>query len=232
MKTATTRFSLLFGSILLLSGCGATLQEYVREPLLVGTKTATRADRTGACFGLDRTGVPAAIAQADGEKLVGYENRFVRGADPFPCNHRYNYAHQTALLFDLNDLIARRALVTEATLEMDTHFYSQMDATELTRDCQVHFQRATAAWPPGDARGDASVLVSGVDVLSSAFDSSDGIARRDVLRAVQQWMNGRAPNHGLLLSPAPEHVNADETLFCVHGLRNFRLRLKVLEPAA
>ena len=232
MKTATTRFSLLFGSILLLSGCGATLQEYVREPLLVGTKTASRADRTGACFGLDRSAIPAPKEQAEGEELVGYENRFVRGADPFPCNHRYNYAHQTALLFDLDDLIARHALVTEAALEMDVRFYSQMGGTELTRDCQVHFQRATAAWPPGDAMGDASVLVPGVDVLSREFGGSSGTARRDVLRAVQQWMNGRAPNHGLLLSPAPEHVMADEELFCTHGLRNFRLRLKVLEPAA
>lgn len=232
-STTTTRSWLLVLSIVLLGGCGATVHEQMRDPIHTATKTVSRADRTGACLGLNRMGVAAPTAPGEGEELVGYENRFVRGADPFPCNHRQNYDHQAAVKFDLEDLVARRALVTEAILEVSARFIPLMARTEISRDCRMRLLYATAPWAPADALGgeaDPRVQLSTTGNIEWVFPGAGETARKDVTAMVQQWLSGRRINHGFVLRSPAEHSLADETLSCVYGLSNFHLRLKVLEP--
>ena len=219
--------------------------EIVLTPVLMGTKTMARADRTGTCITLDRSVIPPSrLSLADGEVAGGYENTFIRGADPAPCNTRRNFSHQGAVLFDFSELERRHAVVIEAILEGTTR--TPVFPENIVIEMDVY--QATQAWAPGNfmgalnttdplaqipflpvARGDEHYALGGV--------MRDGVTAPGlsvkVTRTVQNWVQNRVrvPNHGFVFAPLQAHVYAEENQNFIEVYSNLRLRLKILEPA-
>lgn len=240
---------ILFFAVLslgLLSACNSVQSELVLEPVRLGTKTMARADRVGACFGLDRSVIaPSRLALAAGEVGAGYENAFIRGADPAPCNLRRNYAHQGAVLFDLSELTRRRAVVLEATLEATVREPVFPDGVVIN----MRLNLAGQDWESGNFTGaintsdpraqipilplpsrDESYALGGVvhnGVTSSGLSAI-------VTRTVQNWNQNtpRTANHGFVFAALPEHLFAEENQNLIVIYSNIRLRLKILEPRA
>lgn len=219
----------VLSAALVLAGCG-TFEERNFSATQQGTKTQERHDRAGACFGLNRAGIPAPTSPEAGEILVGYENRINRGADPFPCNHRSNYDHQALVQFDTSSY-ASDDLITAAVLEADVRFIALMPVTEVSRDCRNLFQRATEAWAPGDFRGPAGDPRTHVAAEGSGtWGSGENRLELNVLHIVRRWINRSQPNHGFAFSTPPEHSFAEENLSCVFAFRNWNLRVTRFIP--
>lgn len=215
-------------AVVSLAACG-TFEERSFSPTQQGTKTQARTDRAGACFGLDRSVPPPPAVPRDGEILVGYENHINRGADPFPCNHRYNYDHQAVVRFDTPP-VASGELITEAVLEADVRFIALMPETFFS-ECRNLFQHATEAWAPGDFRGAAGDLRAHVPAAGSGtWGRSDNRLSLNVLTTVRRWANGSLPNHGFAFSAPPEHSYVEENLSCVFAFRNLNLRVTKFIP--
>jgi hypothetical protein len=242
------KLPLLFCALLslgFLSACHTVQSEIVLMPVLMGTKTMARADRTGTCVDLDRSVIPPSrLALANGEVAGGYENTFIRGADPFPCNTRRNYSHQGAVLFDFSELTRRHAVVVEATLEGTIRVPVFPEGIVI----EMHVNQATLAWAPGNftgrlntpdplaqiplapvARGDENSALSGV--MRNGV-TTDGLNVK-VTRTVQNWVQNRTrvANNGFVFAPLPSHVYAEENQNLIAVYSNVRLRLKILEPA-
>lgn len=233
-------------SLLVLAGCNTAQTELVLTPVLMGTKTMARADRTGTCIDLDRSVIPPSrLSLAEGEVAGGYENTFIRGADPIPCNTRRNYSHQGAVLFDLSEVERRHAVVIEATLEGTTRTPVFPEGIVIEMDVY----QATQAWAPGNfmgalntsdplaqiphlpvARGDESYALGGVRRNGITFSGLNV----KVTRTVQAWTQQgprRVANHGFVFAPLPAHAYAEENQNLIEVYSNLRLRLKLLEPA-
>jgi hypothetical protein len=235
-----TNLPLLFCGILslgLLSACNTRMveSEIVLTPVLMGTKTMARADRTGTCIDLDRSVIPPSrLALMDGEVAGGFENTFVRGADPAPCNTRRNYSHQGAVLFDFSELERRHAVVIEATLEGTTRTPVFPEGIVIEMD----LYQATQAWAPGNFRGalntsDPLAQIPLAPVARGDDHYALGGLSMKVTRTVQNWVQNRVrvPNHGFVFAPLPAHVYAEENQNLIEVYSNLRLRLKILEPA-
>ncbi len=233
-------------SLGLLGACNTVQSELVLEPVQLGTKTLARADRVGACFGLDRSVIaPSRMVLAAGELGAGYENAFIRGADPAPCNLRRNYAHQGAILFDLSELTRRHAAVLEASLEADMRVVLFPENTVI----KMQLNRAAQDWENGnfigainatDPRAQLPILPMPAGDNTNALSGTvhNGITSTglwaNVTRTVQDWTRTppRATNHGFVIAPLPEHLFAEENQNLIVVYSNVRLRLKLLEPRA
>lgn len=232
----------LFSVFLLasLAGCGLTRREIVLEPSQVGTKISSRAVQSGACFNLDRSIIISHLTRASDQLAVGYENNYVPGADPFPCNHRYNYSYQAAMQFDLSELIETHAVVVEAVLEIPSVLAPLQPVTETTRDCRMHLEAATEAWAGGDFSGDSRDPRSHITTRALPGDPAtpyiqggrDHPTQATVTRTVIRWLSGRMENNGFVFLPPTEHVFADEILSCVYLMNDPKLKITVLERPA
>lgn len=231
-------------SLTLLSGCNTVQTELVLTPVQLGTKTMVRADRTGACVDLDRSVIPPSrLTLAGGEIGAGYENTFIRGADPLPCNTRRNYAHQGAVLFDLSEVTRRHAVVLEAILEGSERVELFPEGIVIHLDVQ----RAAQPWVAGNFVGAPNLLDprAQIPLLPLAFgDETNALSgnMRDgattvglntlVTHTVQDWLSHRprVANHGFVITARPEHLFAEENENLVVAYGNVRLRLKLLQP--
>lgn len=246
MRRQQTLLLLVLICISLVTACGRVSREIVLEPVQMGTKTKARADRTGACFGLDRTPIlPTALIREPGQIGVGHENTFLPGADPVPCNHRRNYSHQAAVLFDLSELTRLDAIVTEAVLETRRRlsFFTEGVSSKI---CRMRLERATEAWANGDFTGPINASdpraeiqtqplpVPGDTRLTSFGVDREGISRAVVTGTVQRWHGQAAPrieNHGFVFMPQAQYIFTDSTVRCGFVLSDMRLRVNVLvEP--
>ncbi len=226
----------------LLSGCNTVQTELVLQPVQLGTKTQARADRVGACFGLDRSVIQPSHLALDASQLgAGYENVFIRGADPAPCNLRRNYSHQGAIQFDLSEVTRRHATVIEAVLDYDvTPGFRTEGADDI-----VFLNLSTQPWTNGNFFGPLNVADNRTQLTVAPMPRTDdrtleplrflgGHFRPVITQTVRQWLHQGRPyldNNGIVLATAPAHSFAEDNSSSITLVTNIRLRLKLLEPA-
>ncbi len=208
-------------------------------PTEVGTRHVFDNGRYGVCYGLNRHGSGSSFLLSDDPPdtadpslmIVGYENYFDQGADPFPCHHWTSHAFQTMMLFDIESTGATH--IMKATLSFDVVRGLYQDGLLDTR-CRAPVARALSDWPPGYSM--AYRRAGMVDFPRSepaGIFSSAGISgfspNADVTQLVRRMV--RDGNRGFVLNPKDDEIlHDDRNVWCVGTIENPRLVLEIVRP--
>lgn len=150
--------------------------------------------------------------------LVGFDDFWDPGTEPFPCYEKIDVAYRGAVRFDLPAV----PHFVDATLHfdlLDTRF-PMIDLGSNT-SCAARLSIATVDWSNGF--GD---LIPAEDFVTLPPDSAAGNV--GVAPVVRQWLQGIRPNFGFVLVGRDEGT-PQETKACLSRYGNFRLDLLVLQ---
>ncbi len=163
----------------------------------------------GSCpYGADtERSVPA------GTLLVGWDNSFDAGSQPFPCISKLDYAYRGGVRFDLSELQGFAGIIIEtATLSW------QIDSA-IVRDASGN--------PTGAANcvgalmeSTQSIFTQGAFLPALPYQGGQG----DVTGLVQSWVMNGDPNFGFVLVGLNESYNRTNAA-CVNVLSHFTLTI-------
>ncbi|WP_020594490.1 hypothetical protein [Kiloniella laminariae] len=224
-----------------LSGCGRLeIATVTLTPTKVGTRHVLENGRYGVCHGLDRHGRGSNFLLRDVDPpdradpslmVVGYENYFLQGADPFPCHHWGSHAFQAMMLFDVESTGATH--IMKATLSFDIIRELYKDRL-LSSRCEAPVARIQDDWYEGysNARGREGMVPFSRTEPGGTFSSAgigDTSPDLDVTHIIR-WML-RGANRGVVLNPKDDEIlRNDQNVWCVSTIENPRLVLEIVRP--
>lgn len=150
--------------------------------------------------------------------LVGFDDFWDPGTEPFPCYEKIDVAYRGAVRFDLPAV----PHFVDATLHFDL-LETRSPTIDLgsNTSCAARLSIATVDWSNGF--GD---LIPAEDFVTLPPDSAAGNV--GVAPVVRQWLQGIRPNFGFVLVGRDEGT-PQETKACLSRYGNFRLDLLVLQ---
>jgi hypothetical protein len=216
-------FAITLAMAVLLTGCdGDTITMPATQE---ATWIINQYSKSGPCdvLTLDRTGTgPSILPDSSTPVIVGWTNHLRLGADPFPCNRRWQHEYQGLVRFDFEGDAAIRSLlrtkrVARATLvihQRDVPGHTNRLGSTPVRGFQLVLP--SVSWASGTRSRSLSVDPS-IDLPYSGAPY-EGNLRLDPERVgseirysldttVQRWLDGRTPNNGIGIIIRPQDLN-------------------------
>jgi len=230
MKTIIKKTNaILIGLILFalfMSGCDKCSPVALKTMDLKPTATFTGSSGTsgseGWCFSQGNP-PPSSFSAGPGQVMVGFDNFFKPGADPFPCN-------------DLRDTVFR------GNVAFDVSQFDSVASADLLFDTQNSIERSngetTASSPP---KSFATVFGTATSTSTGKlpFDNEASLPGGQsidvgVSSQVRSWVDKSHPNHGFVIAGPTDLVDSsnppENNQAKVSWYGNFKLRI-VYNPA-
>lgn len=222
MKFQKINCVVLLVAVLLLAGCddGVVTMPATEE----ATWVISNYNKEGPCdvLTLDRTGLgPTVRPDAGTPVIVGWMNHLRLGADPFPCNRRWQHEYQGLVKFDFEGDAAIRSLLETNRVERAILVLHQRNvpghSNNLAGTPVQGFQLVlpSVSWSGGTRISSMSIDPSiDLPTLGAPYDGNlrfDPVRHRpefrfDLSTTVQRWLDGRTDNNGIGIIITPQDL--------------------------
>jgi hypothetical protein len=159
-----------------------------------------------------------------GRLLVGADNHFDPGTNPFPCILKNDWAYRGGVRFDLSTLVAMKRIVIEKAVLTWTI------ESAVVRDGDGH-RRGVASGP--DATNCVDAVLESTRSIFSEGDFLPGLSLRagqgDVTSLVTTWVVDKARNFGFVLVGLDESYSRNNAA-CLNTIGNLSLHIDFLAP--
>lgn len=210
---------------LVLTGCGTSLKTIELQPAQTFQGLGGGGGAHGFCFGTDNPD-KTVLAAGPGQLIVGFDDWYKAGADPFPCNVFRSFFYRAGVRFDLSQF----KNIVGASLLFDT-VGSMARAHGETVGQSPAFSFANALGLAHASLGSDNNLVDDDEASLTQISGSINVG---VSEQVRKWLNGGHANNGFVIGgPLPitnESNRPQDNKSQVSFYQNFRLRI-VYNPA-
>lgn len=157
-------------------------------------------------------GLGPSFSPSGSQILVGFEDFWDPGTDPFPCWEKIDHAYRTAIKFDMGPLAGKK--IWSATLS----FTNQQTVATMfgpPATCLTEMMYGTGDWSSAKDLIDGESYLdfpigTGVNVNNSKVHISNSNSYKiDVSDAVRAWVTGSRPNFGFVFRGPRENYAKD-----------------------
>jgi hypothetical protein len=173
------------------------------------------------------SGLGPSFAPSGTQILVGFENHWDPGTNPFPCWEKIDLAYRTAIKFDMGPLSGKK--LWNATLTFTNQKTNATAAAPAT--CLSEIMYGVSDWSGATdlIQGDSYLdLPTGTNVNVSnptVHISNSTSYQIDVTDAVRGWLNGSRPNFGFVFrGPREDYVKDNGQCGSFYG--NIKLQVE------
>lgn len=156
--------------------------------------------------------------------LVGYENVFLPGTDPFPCITKIDLSYRGGVRFDLSTLTAyKRIVIEKATLRWTIESAVVKDGSGNPRGIPGGTNATNCVGAVLESKG--SIFTEGAYLPGYSLRVGQG----DVTSLVTSWVVDKQRNDGFVLVGRDESYQRDNSA-CLNTIRDVSLHIRFLAP--